>query len=359
MQKNIIILLFTICLCHAVSASAQEEHTQGIKAEYGAELTSEVQVGKDGKCNMTGLLRLHADVSLNESLSLEFASLSTRMTDTDGVSGDIQAFSNIDAGNINFTLAVCGLGWQIDNHHSLFLGIRNMNEDYFASPVTSFFTNSSCGIHPTLSFNYSIANYPLASVGIHYRYQTDVDGSANSNPGSMAIQASLYNGMGYHRFSGRENIFRLCPSSDGLFALTQVEYSLKGSSYFIGACGHYGTQDDVRRYGTTLWTYAEQSLCPSFSLIAAYSHAFADASQCSDFMGLGGKYAKGNIELGLFSDYALFDTCREWATELSCKLQLSPAIYLKPSLHAIVTKSLNDNTSTFYPAAALRLGIEI
>ena len=55
-------------------------------------------------------------------------------------------------------------------NQSLFLGVRNMNEDYFTVPFTSFFTIISCGIFPTISIYYTIATYPLSSLSIYFVY---------------------------------------------------------------------------------------------------------------------------------------------------------------------------------------------
>lgn len=126
---------------------------------------------------------------------------------------DLQTFSNIEEDNLPLALAVCGANWQINDKHSLFFGIRNMNEDYFTSPVTSFFTNSSCGVYPTISANYDIANYPVASVGAHYRFESAI-GSNESN-GSIVFQTSLYNGKGSYHFTSRDNVFRFYPK-DGI-----------------------------------------------------------------------------------------------------------------------------------------------
>ena len=79
---------------------------------------------------------------------------------------------------------------------SLFIGIRNVNEDYFTSPCTALFTNSSCGIFPTISANYPIANYPVASVGIDYKL----------NLNKWFLETSIYNGTGYRNLSGNRKL---------------------------------------------------------------------------------------------------------------------------------------------------------
>ena len=109
---------------------------------------------------------------------------------------DMQGFSNIEEKNLPFAPAVLGLEYRT-SRSSLFLGVRNVNEDYFTSPCSSFFTNSFCGIYPTLSANYPLANYPLAAVGLDYRLTSD--------PWEMEL--SVYNGTAQCSLTGAHSVF--------------------------------------------------------------------------------------------------------------------------------------------------------
>lgn len=287
------------------------------------------------------LLHLNAEIPLSNSFSIEASTISIAKTREERLVDDLQTFSNIEEDNLPLALAVCGANWQINDKHSLFFGIRNMNEDYFTSPVTSFFTNSSCGIYPTISANYPIANYPVAAVGVHYRYSPPLrDGSG------VGLQASLYNGTGYNHFIGRDNVFRVCPKDDGIFALAQVEYNHNGSSYFLGNSLYYNNGTSF-----TPWFYAEQNLCCNLTMLAGYSHAFTTNAECKDFIGLGLHYQQDKFELGLFSDMARFADATEYATELSGKYNFSSHVYIQPTAHAIFTDG------TFHAMVNLRLGV--
>lgn len=356
-----LLLTTTVCLGQkqmsetTVNEEVQDKKSKEWKPELGLELNSELQATHRGDYNFVNLLRLNAEFPIAKGLTFELASLSTCMTADGSIGRERQTFSNLDAENIPLALSMCGLGWQKDGRHSLFVGVRNMNEDYFCTPLTSFFTNSSCGIYPTLSCNFDIANYPLASMGVHYKYNK-VLGNGGRKPGKSAgtnaisVEASLYNGVGYHRFAGRENVFRVCPRSDGVFALAQVEYQHSGSRYLLGTgvrqqrgCGT----------GASPWIYTEQHVWGGLSLLAGYSHAFGDGLVCRDFAGVGIHYALPKVELGVFTDYARFSDFNEWCTELSCRFSLTSYLDLQPSVHLIST----DNT--FQSAALLRLTVSI
>lgn len=348
------------CFLYLLNIRAQEEDSVVLKPEFGMELTSELQLTHEKRVNFVNLLRLYANVPLSNVLSMEAASISTCMTSKESIGDDIQTFSNIDAGNIIFALSKFGLNWDINDNHSLFLGIRNMNEDYFVSPVTSLFTNSSCGIFPTISANFPIANYPFAAVGAHYRYEIMSEEIGRNEQKGFAFQSSIYNGIGYNRFYGRENIFRVCPRGDGVFGLLQLEYQQRGSCYFLGACGHYGdlSDDGRRQFGSSVWAYAEQRLTDRLSIIAAYSHAFASVPVCTDFAGVGAKYSWNKCELGVFSDYGRFAEGGECAIEVTCKVLLSRHVYLQPTAHFIISPiTEREKENKFLSVGMLRVGM--
>lgn len=353
MNKAILSTLTGICLFCTLNVSAQDNDER--KVEMGMELTTELQSMHKGDCNFVNLLRLNASLPISHSVTFEVASITTGVTTTESIAGDMQAFSNIEAGNVLFALSKCGVDWQIDNNHALFAGIRNMNEDYFASPVTSFFTNSSCGIYPTISANYPIANYPVASVGLHYRYEkslsattTRMEGTNEDEDQRLTLQASLYNGTGNNRFNGRNNMFRVCPNSNGIFGITEVAYTNKGSFYSFGNSLHC---KDGLHY--TPWIYAEQRLSNRFTLLAGCSHAFTTAPECSDFIGVGGHYQLGKCEIGVFTDYARYDEGDEYATEITCKIPLTSYLHIQPTAHLITTDS------SFQGIAMLRMVLSL
>lgn len=370
MIRNILLSIF---LCFGMTLMAQNADNKKWQPELGLELITEQQVTHEKEYNFANLLRLDASLPINSKAAFDIATISTFRTRNEGVGNDLQTFSNLDAENNALALALCGINWDINDHHTIFVGVHNMNEDYFASPVTSLFANSSCGIFPTLSANYDIANYPYASMGVHYRYTSESDGDSDGegsakNSSLFTLNFSLYNGQGYRNFAGRNNVFRVCPKDDGLFALTQIDYKYKGSDYFLGICGHktWSPLPDPPRNGrekdmaTTIWTYAEQRITRDLSLMAAYSHAFTSSAVCTDFAGIGGKYSLGKSDLGVFSDYARYTDASEWATEVTCKAELNSHFYIQPSAHFIVTRlTAAEPESNFHFAATLRVGLTL
>ena len=323
MKRIAIVLLALIGACVGLKAQKQGGDSISLRPSFGVDFSSEVHTDfREGR--LANLLQLYADIPITRKLLLEVHSISTLSSDELPLCIDIQGYSNINTYGVNipFALSVAGLTWQINERHSVFAGIRRTDEDYFCSDGLSLFTNSSCGIFPTLSWNAYIATFPEADVGIHYKFDNE----------KLCLQASLYNGEGNHAFTGRYNVFRFCPNSDGLLALAQAEYRHRGSHYFLGASMH--TQPEIT---SSVWAYAEQALSPRLTLLAAYSHAFGSTTICKDFCGLGAKYAFKRAELGVFTDYVRILGFNEWATELICSLPLTDFLTVKPVLHIITT----------------------
>ena len=318
LNATIILLALTM---NCLGMKAAEKDSTSLHPSFGVEYTGEVQTDFK-RVRQANLLHLSAEIPLSKTLSFEMGSLSIHSFNKELVAEDLQGYSNINADDLPFALTVAGFNWQINDHHSVFAGIRRTDEDYFCSDGVALFTNSSCGIFPTLSFNFPIATFPEAAWGIHYKYDTE----------PLCLQASLYNGAGNHRFSGRNNVFRFCPQSDGIFAIGQAEYRYRDSHYYLGASLH--TEPDVR---PSVWTYAEQALAPHLTLLAAYGHTFGRDNVCNNFYGLGAKYGIKNTEFGLFTDYTNIDDIHEWATELICSHQFTNYLTVKPVLHILHT----------------------
>jgi porin len=333
MTKALRIIIF-IFLLYAVSVRllAQESNNSSWSPSFGVDYTGEVQTDFE-KARAANLLHLQADLPISKKFSFQIGSISTLTTDELLEIADFQGLSNIDAyENIPFALTVAGLTWRFNDKHSLFAGIRRTDEDYFCSDAIGLFTNSSCGIFPTISMNFPIGVFPYAAMGIHYIFDNN----------KLCLQASLYNGEGNNDFTGRYNVFRICPKTDGVFAIGQAEYRYGNSHYYLGGSLH--TEPTTK---PTVWAYAEQLLSPQFTLLAAYGHAFGKDNFCDNFYGLGGIYSFKRADFGLFTDYTNVLDMNEWATELLCNIHINDYFSVKPVLHIINNDGETNSAAIF------------
>lgn len=176
MNKTIMPLILAVAYCVGVQPQS-----------FGGCFTTEGQYAVRGSANWVNLLRLDFSMPLAHGAgSVEAATIHAFKTHAPIV-GDWQTFSNIETSNLAAAIAVLGYrhAWR---NASLFVGVRNVNEDFFTSPLTSLFTNSSCGLFPTIAASYPIANYPFSGLTLYM----DV-GRAG-----WLFRNSVYNGVGHN-----------------------------------------------------------------------------------------------------------------------------------------------------------------
>lgn len=338
-NKAIVTLLFFTATTVGICA---EETDDSKRIELAMEYNGELQTDFNGSYNFLNHIRLDATLNVSRRLRLNVSTISMAKSN-ESILSDLQVFSNIESPeDIPLTLAVAGVEYELpaaNSTHTFFAGIRNTGEDYFASDLTAFFINSSCGIYPTISANYPIGTFPYASMSLHYAYDSEHWGA----------KATIYNGEGHYRFSGRDNMFRICPQSDGIFCMAQAEYKASTGNYFLGG--------SIYKDSPTLWAYGEQNVYTtathSLSMIAAYSHCLDSEALCRNFVGAGAKLDINDVQLGLFTDYADFDGMHEFATELCCQIPLSKSIFVKPALHYI------NGTTEHTVVGMMRFGITL
>ena len=264
---------------------------------------------------------------------------------------DMQGFSNIEEKNLPFAPAVLGLEYRT-SRSSLFLGVRNVNEDYFTSPCSSFFTNSSCGIYPTLSANYPLANYPLAAVGLDYRLTS----------GPWEMELSVYNGTAQCSLTGAHSVFRVCPDTDGVLGLSSVNYRKNDSEYSMGAGIHRGmcvgdetgveeavASPQQKRMTCVLWACVEQRVCKRGYALLQCSVRPSVEGGCRSYAGAGGVVKCDKVSFGFFLDYADYTTAHEWAGEVTCRWACTSRMTVQPAIHLI--RNSNGN----YAAGLLRM----
>lgn len=202
MTRRITILLLA-CLCPLLARA------QWFSGEY----TSEWQWDMQKETNWVNLLRLNLSVPVWKGKgSFEAATLHVARTG-ESIIEDWQGFSNVFADNQVASIAVLGYMHEWQNAH-LFAGVRNVNEDFFVTDITSLFTNSSCGIFPTIASSYPIANYPLSGLTLYFDVEKD----------GWTFKNSLYNGAGYNGWKRQNNPFLIKPKRDGVFNMSQLEY---------------------------------------------------------------------------------------------------------------------------------------
>ena len=80
-------------------------------------------------------------------------------------------------------------------------------------------------------------NYPLSGLTVYF----DV------TRGGWTFRNSIYNGSGYNGLTAHDNPLLVRPKKDGIFNISQLEYSYRGGRYFAGVAVHtrqYAVDDE-------------------------------------------------------------------------------------------------------------------
>lgn len=308
---------------------------------FSGQVISEWQWDMNRRTQWVNQLRLDLNLPLWKGRgAIEAATLHLAKTHNEALIGDWQGFSNIEADNMFAAIAVLGY-----SHHwrtaRVFVGVRNVNEDFFTSEVTALFTNSSCGIVPTIAASYPIANYPLSGLTVYF----DV------TRGPWTFRNSLYNGVGYNGWKHGDNPFVVRPKRDGVFNMSQLEYARRGARYFAGAAVHTRQfaldeegallpADEASRHTTCAWwVYGEQPVWQAghqrVTAMAQYSENTCRESACYRYAELGGAYQDSVNTCGLSGQYARFQQGGEYSVELTWRRLLSASLAVQPSVQYV------------------------
>lgn len=321
---------------------------------FSGEYTAEWQWDMKRNTNWLNLLRLNLNVPVFDGKgTIEASTLHIAKTN-ETIIADWQTFSNIEAENNVAAIAVLGYMHEWQAAH-LFVGVRNVSEDFFTSDITALFINSSCGIFPTIAANYPIANYPFSGLTVYF----DV------SRGGWTFRNSLYNGTGYNGWKRRDNPFLVRPAKDGVFNISQLEYAHSGAHYFAGVAVHsrqytVGTDGempsaDAAAHKTTCawWAYAEQPVWSAadrcVTCMAQYSENTCHQSACYRYAEVGCAYCDSLNQCGLSAQCARFRQGTEHSVELTYRRQLNRHIALQPSFQYI------NNTEGNFTALCARL----
>ena len=320
------------------------------KAQPALELDyiTELQTNFGKKYNWVNLLSLSAELP-SEKISSNWANgsfhihlISINKIFKERIADDLMTFSNIEEDNLLINPFVLGYThrWQ---KISLFGGLRNVNNDYFITPYTSLFTNSSAGIFPTLSINYPLANYPLSAVCLHFEYKpTEV----------WLLKSSLYNGVAHDPRKNVFNSFTVNPHNDGIFSISEINFAQNKCGIGRYALGITLTTNEKSIYSA--WVELEQSLYKAIDkeiggivhIGVAQNYGNNDLRPyCRYYNAIGG-YASGlsgrNDKLGIYLNMANFADSKEHTLEITWQYPLFKRVSIQPTLHYIAT---DNNTA--------------
>ncbi len=313
---------------------------------FSGEFDTELQWDMNKNTNWVNLLRLDAGVHPWKNGSFEVATWHTVET-KETIVGDWQGFSNIEADNITAALAVLGYHHEWEGIANIFLGVRNLNEDFFISDGTALFTNSSPGIFPTIAASYNIGNYPVSALTFYF----DVTWK------NFTLKNSFSNGVAYNGWNRHNNPFKFNPSRDGIFNATELSYNYDWGSYFAGVAIHNrlfdededgdvkiirseGTGKPISKVSCAWWLYGEQDVWHGdddnkVTIMAQYSENSKKESLCRRYAEIGGIWTYKSNQLGLSGQYVDYSKGKEYSCEVTWNREINDHFAFQPAFQYI------------------------
>ncbi len=311
---------------------------------FSGEITTELEWDMNNHINWASLLRLDAGVKPWKNGSFDLATLHVAKTNP-YIIGDLQVFSNIYGEDMVAAIAVLGYTHTIKDMAHIFLGVRNVNEDFFISPCTSLFTNTSPGIFPTIGGSYDIANYPVSALTFYF----DVTWK------NFTLKNSFYNGVGHNGWNDHNNPFMFRPKKDGIFNITEVSYKWDKGEYYTGVAFHTkhfvenedGDLEPVTNHSSCAWyIHGEENVYDTkdnkIDVMAQFSINSSRKSDCRTYAQVGGVWQYKEInKAGLSFQYADYIASKEYTIEATYLHEFNERFSLQPALQYIHNDSGN------------------
>jgi len=332
----------------------------GVKAQpsFDVKYITDVQTNFGRNFNWTNLLYLTLEIP-SETISnrwtngqFHIQSRTALHLSEDGVINDLMGYNNILSERVPFAFSILGYQHQW-GRLSLFFGIRNINEDYFADPYMSLFTNSTPGMLPTLSSNFPLADYPFSAVCLHAEIQiTD----------NLFFKTSLYNGIAHSPERNPLRSFVVNPRNDGVFSISEITYSQNRFGRGIYSFG-FATHSS-RAIRSSFFAEIEQAvfeneqreigviLQAGYSLLSASNDEWSEDLRCRSILGVG-VYFRGFLSrdkrdaFGLYFNTADFETIRERSLELTWRYDLRNWLTIQPTVHVVRTGTQTRTVGMF------------
>lgn len=269
---------------------------------------------------------------------------------------DLQGISAIEAGNHPL------LFWELWYHQQfgkfgIRAGLQNINSDFMIQSYTNNFSSGSYNAFPTLSLNYSLANYPVAGLGISFSYRIN---------NQWTVLSSIFNGKVSDLKTDRFNShWRLNPKKDGLLSLSELKYSSDASArlsptYAFGAVFHnkpFSPKQNPTKsynYNYTFYTYGEHDFyktsTKSAGIFLQGSYAPKNRNLAYGYTSIGfvmsGFFTSkhiDNVGIGLAQlyyqelDNTILKNSLENNIEMYFMIQLNKYISVKPSFISIIS----------------------
>lgn len=285
--------------------------------------------------------------------------------------GDFQVVSNIEAGNHTFLYEL----WynQQFGDVSVTAGLQDLNAEFASSDFGALFLNSSFGIHSVIADNFLAPIFPLTSAGITICW----DASDRLN-----LKTALYKGSPVNFDQNPYNLEWDLNYLKGLLWVAEADIRCSSKSTELlkfGTFYHQFTREpdandpsagENMEYDYGFYVVGDHRVSPvcgsDEGLSIFYQLGVCPRNDNVAYLGGGlhycGLLTKKNTDVlglamarGVMTEEAGND---ETTLELTCKLQLTDALYIQPDIQYVIHPAGTDTTPDNALVALFRFGFD-
>jgi len=372
MKITVTFMIFGITsIIHSIVANAQtnepaKEPAISFKASYIGDVVSNLSGGIKAGTVYLGLANIKGDFNTGAANWWKGGEAFVNVGNTHGgepsanLTGDFQGISNIEAGNHSFLYEL----WYKQNFKkvNITVGLQDLNANFATCENGAIFTNSSFGIHSSISDNVAPPIFPLTAPGMNVQWNMS---------DTFVWEAALFDGpvdFDQNPYNTRWDL----NLKNGMLAITEIEINRslitgKKGTYKFGLYYHQHTDTlSTQKRDGGFYFVGDQQINTKISVFTQVGLSPKKINKNNRYFSLGINCKapfdkRPNDQLGLAFAYAGIDdnsVGSETAIELTYKLQLNKNIYLRPDLQYVINPAGTDVKLDNALVGFVRFGID-
>lgn len=367
------ILSFYTSSVFAQDATKEKGEPLHFEASYVGDLINNFSGGIKTGSAYLGMAKIHLGFDTEKAGLWNGGQLYLNAANTHGATpsadmlGDMQVVSNIEAGNHTYLQEL----WykQALGKVELTVGLQDLNVEFANSEYGGLFLNSSFGILPVISTNFSAPIFPLTTLGITAKWNL-------SN--KFSLLGAVYDGNPTDFEYNPYNIKWRLSSGDGVLAIAEVQYHTAvgalPATYKLGAYFHNHKLNEIEGVDSPdynlggFYAYGDQKVWErdhrSLGLFAQLGYSPSDASINNTYVGLGANYSglfnshgKDVLGLAIAHEHFTDQLNSETTIELTYQYRLTKNIFIQPDIQYIINPAGTGETLDNCFTGNVRFGI--
>lgn len=361
------LVLFGCVSMFAQNVENQSSSPFGFEASYVGDFVSNFSGGIKKGSTYLGLANVKVGFDTHKAKWWSGGEMFVNFGNTHGgqptatLIGDLQGVSNIEAGNLTFLYEL----WykQSIGKIDFTVGLQDLNVNFAASEVGSFFTNSSFGIHSTISGNISSPVFPLTALGIDLNWNIS---------DKYLWKVAIFDGTPDDFESNPFNLHWKLSRNQGFLAISEFQINkslIKGQSgcYKFGSYFHqHNNVIDSETQTAGVYVISDQQISSKLFSFSQIGFSPKSKSNHNHYYSFGLNYtglfrSRQADQIGVaFACAGIDDSLigSETAIEITYKWQINDNFYIRPDVQYVINPAGTESKLNNAFVGFMRFGFD-